>query len=375
MIRVMLVDDEEDALDLLEILLQQIGDVKVVGWYLDPLRAIEALQTTPVDAVFLDIQMPGLIGTEAARKIQKMAPHALIVFTTAYSEYAVEAFEIQSIDYLLKPFTLDRLQKSILRMKNVLSEHQAVSNIRIRPYIQSLGGFHIYLPNAENKLLSWRTNKEKEICAFLIHHEGKPVDTSVIIESIWPEYDLKKAKTYLYTCLSYLRKSLHENGIQANVNKVGNGFAISLEGLDSDAAQFEGMLAKVLSGESADEQLYDKINDLYKGEYLEGCDYSWAAAKQAGIKARYMRALHKMYEYFRQRGSVPLAVDSLQRVLAIMPDSEEDGRELIRLHMKTGKRNEALKVYRQMEQAVHIHMDAELEEETVQLYRQIFANR
>lgn len=70
----------------------KIGDVTVVGRYMDPIRAIEPLGTTPVDTVFWDIQMPGLRGTEAARKIRTIMPQARIVFTTAYSEYAVEAF-------------------------------------------------------------------------------------------------------------------------------------------------------------------------------------------------------------------------------------------------------------------------------------------
>lgn len=122
MIRVLLVDDEEDALNLLEILLGQIGDVTVVGRYLDPVRAIEALDKTPVDAVFLDNQMPGMTGIDAARKIRDILPQIPIVFTTAYSEYAVEAFEIQSTDYLLKPITMNRLQNAVSRIKS-LSEN------------------------------------------------------------------------------------------------------------------------------------------------------------------------------------------------------------------------------------------------------------
>lgn len=90
----------------------KIGDVTVVGRYMDPIRAIEPLGTTPVDTVFWDIQMPGLRGTEAARKIRTIMPIARIVFTTAY---AVEAFEIQSIDYLLKPFTIEWLNQSFQR--------------------------------------------------------------------------------------------------------------------------------------------------------------------------------------------------------------------------------------------------------------------
>jgi two-component SAPR family response regulator len=370
MISVVIIDDEEDALDLLEILLQDIGDVTVAGRFSDPVRAIRALETTPVDAVFLDIQMPGLKGTEAARQIKLMHPQTPIVFTTAYSEYAVEAFEIESNDYLLKPFTMERLQVSVSRIKQAISGRRTWKDSRVHPFIQCLGGFFIHLPDG-NRTLTWRTNKEREICAFLIHHKGKPVDTALIIESIWPEYDLKKARTYLYTCLSYLRRSLAENNIPANVNKAGNGFAISLDELESDAAEFEAILAKILFKETIDAQLYDKMNVLYEGDYMDGCDYSWALAKQTVLREKYIRALRKFYGYFRGQGNLALAEDSLQRLMAMAPDSEKDGRELIKLYMESGNRNEARNVYRQIEQAVRIDLGIELEEETEWLYKQI----
>ncbi|WP_340393716.1 hypothetical protein [Paenibacillus sp. FSL E2-0177] len=79
----------------------KIGDLMVVGRYMDRIRAIEPLRTTPAGTVFWDIQMLGLRGTSAARKIRTIMPQARIVFTTAYSEYTLEAFEIQSIDYKL----------------------------------------------------------------------------------------------------------------------------------------------------------------------------------------------------------------------------------------------------------------------------------
>jgi two-component SAPR family response regulator len=371
MIRVLLVDDEEDALNLLEILLGQIGDVEVVGRFVNPVQAIEALDTTPVDAVFLDNQMPGMTGTEAARKMRAIQPQMPIVFTTAYAEYAVEAFEIQSTDYLLKPIAMNRLQHAVSRIKQAVSAVQARSDASVHSLIRCMGGFSIGLLNADNQLLSWKTNKEKEVCAFLIHHEGRPADTALIIESIWPGYDVKKAKTYFYTCLSYLRKSLQEHDVPMSVVKAGKGFAIQLDGAVADVTAFEGMLDKILSAEEADERLYDKINGLYKGEYMEGCDYSWALARQEAIKAKYIRSLRCMHRLFRKRGRAALAADSLQRVLAIAPDSEADGRELIRLHLEAGNRNEALRVYRQLEQAIRDQLGVALEEETVKLHRQM----
>lgn len=368
MIRVMLVDDEDDALDLLEILLQQMDDVKVVGRYLNPAKALEALNTLPVDAIFLDNQMPGMTGIELARKIREFLPHTPIVFTTAYSEYAVGAFEVQSTDYLLKPIVMSRLQNTLMRIRQAATAVQPEMSASTQPSIRCLGGFSIQLPHAENKTISWRTNKEKEICAFLIHHESKPMDTALIIDSIWPEHDLKKAKAYLYTCLSYLRRSLSTYNIPMSVDKVENGFIIALGGWVADVTQFESMLHTALSIEEPDETLYDQIKGLYKGGYMAGCDYSWAQARQEAIQAKYVRVMRKFHGLFRQSGNVTLATDSLQCVLAIVPDSEQDGRELIKLHLEAGNRHEALHVYRRLEHSVHDQLGIELERETMQLY-------
>ncbi|MEK0314844.1 response regulator [Cohnella sp. 56] len=371
MIRVLLVDDEEDALDLLEILLGQIGGVEVVGRYVNPMQAIDAAAHTAVDAVLLDNQMPGMKGTEVARAIRQTSPHIPVVFTTAYAEYAVEAFEIQSTDYLLKPVTKERLQHAVDRIEQSLaaSSMKAFRHTDAPFAIRCLGGFHIQSPDHSHSM-TWRTKKERELCAYLVHHEGRPVNTASIIEALWPGYDLNKAKTYLYTCLSYLRKSLADYGIPIQIHKTDQGFIAACDGLTADVSAFERMLRAAVSEAHTDHRQYDRLNRLFKGEYMEACDYGWAAPRQLEIKAAYIRALRGWHAYFHSRGHAALAVDSIQRILTLAPDSEADGRELIQLHMAAGNRNEALRVYLQLEQAVRVQLGAELEEETVRLIRQ-----
>lgn len=372
MIRVLLVDDEEDALDLLEILLGQIGGVEVIGRYVNPIQAIEAATRAPVDAVLLDNQMPGMKGTEVARAIRQALPNIPLVFTTAYAAYAVEAFEIQSTDYLLKPVTIERLRHAVDRIQQSLAaSSMGTGRNTDAPFaIRCLGGFHIQAPDRGSRTLTWKTKKERELCAYLVHHEGKPANAASIIEALWPGYDLDKAKTYLYTCLSYLRKSLADCGIPIHINKTDQGFVAECDGLRTDVTAFERMLRVAMLEEEPDERLYDRMNLAYKGEYMEACDFGWAAPRQLEIKNAYIRALREWYAYFHSRGHAALAVDSIQRILALAPDSESDGRELIRLHLAAGNRNEALRVYLQLEQAVRVQLGAELEEGTVRLIRQ-----
>ncbi len=370
MIRVVLVDDEENSLDLLEILLRQVGDVTVIGRYGNAFDALKTLETEHADAVFMDIELPGMTGMEAARQIKTDFPQTKIVFTTAYSDYAVEAFDINSVDYLLKPFTLPRLKNSIQRLlhaKNLSSVTPTKDSTRI----QCMGGFYIHSPRSGNKMVSWKTNKEKELCAFLIHHQGRPLDVPFILESVWPESDLDKARTYLYTCMSYLRKDLKTHDVQISIDKMEKGYKVELRDVAVDSADFEKRLDQILSTDHLDKYQYDSMNELFTGDYMANCDYPWALPRKERLTTKYLETLRKFQRHFKENGFRSLEEDCLKRILAIAPDSESDGRELIRLYLSENKRNEALKTYKQLAQTVHSQLNVDLEEATVKLYERL----
>ena len=108
-LRVFLVDDESLALKRLERLLRATRRVEITGLETDPETALTRLAAAPIDALFLDIQMPGLSGFELLARLDW---HPLVIFTTAYDEYALQAFEVNSIDYLLKPVEPTHLERA-----------------------------------------------------------------------------------------------------------------------------------------------------------------------------------------------------------------------------------------------------------------------
>ncbi len=111
MIRVLVADDESPARDKLQRWLGELSDMEVVSRAEDGLQAAAAIDQLRPDVVFLDIQMPGLNGLEVAAQLeQETAP--LIVFVTAYDEHAVKAFDLNAVDYLLKPYDKERLAQS-----------------------------------------------------------------------------------------------------------------------------------------------------------------------------------------------------------------------------------------------------------------------
>jgi len=111
-LRAVLVDDEQLARDELGYLLGQVGGVDVVGQAVNGVDALTTIERLQPDVVFLDVQMPGLTGFEVARRLLDDGTPSQIVFVTAYDQHAIEAFEVNAVDYLLKPVDPSRLEVS-----------------------------------------------------------------------------------------------------------------------------------------------------------------------------------------------------------------------------------------------------------------------
>ncbi|HEY4611974.1 MAG TPA: response regulator, partial [Bacteroidota bacterium] len=122
-IRTLIVDDEPPARRGLRTLIEQDRSFEVVGECDDGESAVTAIERLAPDVVFLDIQMPGKNGFEVLNALQGKMPH--IVFVTAFDRYAIEAFEIQALDYLLKPVNRARMKDSLLRVRERFLESES----------------------------------------------------------------------------------------------------------------------------------------------------------------------------------------------------------------------------------------------------------
>lgn len=134
MIRVLVVDDEDLPRHELKTMLEKQEDIHV-SEARDGVEALEQIENIRPDVVFLDIEMPGLGGFEV---LQQLAVVPLIVFATAYDEYAIRAFEANAIDYLLKPIQLPRLSATMERIRGALPEHAASYEAAVRKVLLEL---------------------------------------------------------------------------------------------------------------------------------------------------------------------------------------------------------------------------------------------
>ena len=135
-LRAYLIDDEPLATERLQRLLGSYSEVSVIGASNDPGEAIEFLRQNPVDLLFIDIQMPGINGFEL---LARLPQQPLVIFTTAYDEYALRAFEVNSIDYLLKPIDAEQLGRAIKKLDRLRSvEHNLAFEDLFKKLVASL---------------------------------------------------------------------------------------------------------------------------------------------------------------------------------------------------------------------------------------------
>lgn len=137
MIRVLVVDDEPHARQKLARLIEATPDLDLLGTCQSGLELVQAVHERSPDLVFLDIQMPELGGFEALERIREdRQPY--VIFTTAYSEYGAQAFEVEAVDYLLKPFDAGRFERALERARRLIRHERAAGAAELGQHVTQL---------------------------------------------------------------------------------------------------------------------------------------------------------------------------------------------------------------------------------------------
>lgn len=289
--KILLIDDEEMSLDFNEIILKELGGVEVVGKFTNPYFALEQLEVMDVDVIFLDMEMGTVNGLELAEIIKSKYSHIEIMFVTAHAQYALQAFEVNAVDYLLKPLNKKRLKRAIERMQEKLDLYkQSKKKVAFKEanfYMKTFGGFHL-LDNQKN-IVKWRTKKVKELFLFLWQHNGAPVHKAIVMEQLWPDIHAEKAAKLLHTTVYQLRKTFKEQGIEDAVQFNNEHYSLGLL-VDSDCTVLEGLLKDNKMESSEVEQ----ILTLYKGDFLEEADFRWVTPIQQRLRQSVLQYLEQI---------------------------------------------------------------------------------
>ena len=204
------------------------------------------------DIVFSDIEMPGLSGLEFAVALKKASPDTRVVFVTAFSQYALDAFQVRAQGYIMKPLTTALVRRELDELP---AEPKPAPN-RLR--VQCFGYFEVFW---RGEPLRFARRRTKEFLAYLVDRRGAFCAMEDVISALWGDVDdMKNAKHRVRNYISDLRETLKEIDMEDVLIRRTNNIAIRTELLDCDYYRMlEGDMAAV---------------NAFRGEYMT--NYSWA---------------------------------------------------------------------------------------------------
>jgi len=293
--KAIIVDDEYYAMQGLKMELEDIGGIEIAGMYENGTKMLDQIKEIRPDIIFLDIEMPQMNGFELFEKLVDTGCVPNIVFVTAYSHYAVKAFEINAIDYVIKPVTKNRLIKTLERIKPATAPEKKAA-LRINCFRH----FSI-LDNGREINSGWRTCKAEELIAFLISEKGSFVSKEKIAEALWPEQGCKSALSNLYMAYYYINKQGNKTGVRIPIESERGKMRINTEQIECDLLEFDKLIEEGNS-EDADDRAaqMEKAVKLYQGLLFEDGYYPWADIIQSHYEYRYMELLDGLISYFRR---------------------------------------------------------------------------
>ncbi|GGN97769.1 response regulator [Saccharibacillus kuerlensis] len=364
MIKALLIDDEKLAVMHMEKLLRELPEFDAVESYTDPLAAVEAARKSRPDVIFLDIVMPELNGMQAAELMQQASPDSDIVFVTGYDRYAIEAFEMNALDYVLKPVQRTRLAKTLSRL--IGRRKNVIQTAELQTHQAMIGSFKTLRPNAVPgtsgmSAFRWRTSRAQEMFAYLLHYRERFVGKDKLIQQFWPESPFKRASTYLYTTIYQIRQCLKQSGLDVEIANAsgGEGYTLHLKNTALDVDQFETGL-RTLGAVTADNCAeHIRLSQLYIGDYLADYDYSWAEGERQRLRSVQLHHASGLALFLLENGRTVEAAAEYTKLAELHPYSEHTHLGLLQAYALLGDQNAVDERYRQAERLFEKELDVE----------------
>ncbi|WP_217588859.1 response regulator [Lentibacillus saliphilus] len=337
MMKAILVDDEHLALEFLERQINKISDMTVEGTftYFDVEAQTHLLME--IDTVFLDIDMPEVNGLELAEQILNKNPNIMIVFVTAYNEYAVQAFELNALDYLMKPVQLDRLTQTVKRLE---ANHKADGNNPPSNHdqlqVNVFGELTITTANRTPETLQWRTSKAEELFLYLLHHVGQPVRKSELIELLWPTDEPAKAFSQLYTAIYHVRKTLLVYKDHLKVENKGEGYVLQTHNVTLDITEWAQRITSTQELNLDTVFTYESIMALYTAPYLDKYGYVWAESERYRLEQLWLSYAYKIADCYYKHDCMEEAQTWYIKICNVRPEEERAAFTLMRVYANHG---------------------------------------
>jgi len=221
--KVIIVEDEKPILGLHARLLETYGPFQIAGCFESPFDALQEIPKLDLDALVLDIEMPRMTGLQLAQTLVDNGIDIPVIFTTAHQQYAVQAFRVQALDYILKPMTPNTVKQLDERLQKYYGLKQKQPN-KNELQIQLYG--EAYVKKGEH-LAKWPTRITEELFYYFLLHENKLCLKWRIIDDIWAHVEEKRALSNLYNTIYRMRQLFMELDVPIIIDRINNGYIMN----------------------------------------------------------------------------------------------------------------------------------------------------
>lgn len=327
MLRAVLVDDERPALDELSYLLQE-NSVEVIGRFQNTEGLIDFVVREKPDIVFLDIELRGINGIDFGVELQNRVDLA-IIFVTAYSGYALDAFRAYPLDYIVKPVDEEHLARTLRHIRET-SEHRASTRDL---YVRCFGKFEITCSGDKVRL---PTKKTRELLAYLLCNEGTLIYRDDLMHLVFGSGDSGKDGNNLRVSVFRIKNAFHEAGIRKDQILIREDLSVGIADGICDFVDFQRFSNGNLIINAYNITQAEKAADLVGGELLTDIDALWVTEKREWVIIQAEKLLMNMSIFYHTDGLPEKAEAALLRLLSLNSVSEQGFRCLLDLYMRTG---------------------------------------
>ncbi len=367
MLKAILVDDEIPNNILLKRSIDQTGEVEVIAQFNHPKDALEKASYIKPDVAFIDIEMPGMNGLELAEEIQLINPNIHVVFVTAYSEYAIEAFKVNALDYILKPLEMKEINRVISKIllknsnNNLLKSSSSKFEPKYTPKILCIGNFEVYGKNS-NESVHWITSKIEELFAYIIIHLGKHIDKWKLCELLWPDQSPGKAITNLHTSIYRLKKTLAKEKVPVQIKYSNDSYWAEMGEIFFDYEEFNNISLYITNkkyqvNNEDDINLLVKATSYYNGELFTNKNYIWSMGYKENIDQTNMKMLHILADYYRKNQCLNMEKFYLNKILNLYPYDEKAFINIMDIYRKQQDKISLIQQYEKYEFFLQEQMD------------------
>jgi two-component SAPR family response regulator len=332
------VDDEELARSRLTVLLAEIEEIELCGSFGTAEQALNFLENNLVEVIFLDITMPEMDGMEFANLLMERGSSASVVFVTGYGEYAVEAFELEATDYLLKPISRERLAKTIGRL--IKKQQSKAKGL----HITCFGGFRVSLEEDGGQAIGWRSPKVEELFAYLVSKGS--VSRDEIADTLWDGFTLDKAMKNLNSTVYYIRKALQQYGLEECLVTTRKQISLDSKRIYCDLYEFQQIQKSAWKVEKD----LERLSELYQGELFQGKTYEWSFGKAQTLEKSMIFNLLKAGEKREEQKQREEAERLYLRALELDPFYEVASSKLLDFYIRSDRTEKVKQLRREMEQ-------------------------